>query len=50
MQEMNASLLTLLDDYNALSRRGVIRRDIPDYVTNNLNPRFAIREYQKEGI
>jgi len=47
---MNASLLTLLDDYNALSRRGVIRRDIPDYVAKNLNPRFTIREYQKEAL
>lgn len=47
---MNASLLTLLDDYNALSRRGVIRRDIPGHVVKNLNPRFTIREYQKEAF
>ena len=33
---MNASLLTLLDDYNALSRRNVIRRDIPDYVVKKI--------------
>jgi len=35
---MNAALLTLLDDYNALSWRGVIRRDIFGYVLKNLNP------------
>ena len=35
-----ASELKFLDQYKAL----------PDYIVKNLNPRFAIREYQREAL
>ncbi|HEC93018.1 MAG TPA: hypothetical protein ENI51_08530, partial [Candidatus Atribacteria bacterium] len=40
----------LRKEYDTLSRYGVISKDIPDFITNNLNPAFELREYQKEAI
>ena len=40
----------LRQDYDTLSSRGLISKEIPDYIINNLNPAFKLREYQKEAI
>lgn len=42
--------MSLREDYDALSRRGVISKDIPEFIKDNLNPTFQLREYQKEAI
>ena len=40
----------LRQDYDTLSSRGLISKEIPDYIINNLNPAFELREYQEEAI
>ncbi len=45
--------IDLKRDYDTLSRFNVLkdyRSSIPDYIINNLNPAFELREYQKEAI
>ena len=41
---------TLAKEYDILSKLGYIRKDIPKYITNNLNFRFKLRPYQIEAI
>ena len=41
---------TLSKEYDALSKYGVIKKDIPNYIEDNLNPRFKLRPYQIEAI
>ena len=41
---------TLKQDYDTLSGRGIISKNIPDFIVYNLNSAFALREYQKEAI
>jgi len=41
---------TLRQDYDALSKMGMLNRDIPEYIEENLNSVFKLREYQKEAI
>ena len=42
--------IKLVDELNILSKQKVIAKDIPDFILKNLNPRFPIREYQKEAV
>ncbi len=41
---------SLKETYSVLSEQGLLDVDIPDYITDNLNPLFELREYQKEAI
>jgi len=43
-------MTTLKQDYDTLSSRGIISKEIPDFIISNLNPAFNLREYQKEAI
>ncbi len=43
-------MTTLKQDYDTLSKMGMLNKDIPDYIKDNLNPDFELREYQKEAI
>ncbi len=47
---MIVNMNILRQDYDTLSSRGLISKDIPNYIINNLNPAFELREYQKEAI
>ena len=42
--------MSLREDYNALSRRSILSKEIPEFVEDNLNSAFSLREYQKEAI
>ena len=41
---------SLRETYDVLSEQGMLDLEIPDYIENNLNPEFELREYQKEAI
>jgi len=43
-------MTTLRQDYDALSKMGMLSKDIPKYIEDSLNPAFKLREYQKEAI
>src|SRR3989338_3424093 len=43
-------MTTLKQDYDSLSKMGMLNKGIPKYLQNNLNPTFGLREYQKEAI
>lgn len=43
-------MTTLRQDYDTLSKMGILSKDIPEYIEDNLNPAFELREYQKEAI
>lgn len=38
----------LYDELDAVSRMGFLNKEIPDYLKDNLNPRFELRPYQDE--
>ncbi len=40
----------LSQEYDVLYKRGVIKKEIPKYIEDNLNPRFKLRSYQIEAI
>ncbi|MCX7903011.1 MAG: DEAD/DEAH box helicase family protein [Caloramator sp.] len=40
----------LSQGYDFLSKMGLLKKDIPKYIENNLNPRFKLRPYQIEAI
>ena len=40
----------LTQEYDVLSRMGYLKKDIPKYIEDNLNPRFKLRPYQIEAI
>ena len=40
----------LNQDYDAYSKLGILIKDIPDYIEDNLNPAFKLRDYQREAI
>jgi len=40
----------LSEDFDVLSKNNVFEKEIPDYITENLNPNFELREYQKEAF
>jgi len=37
-------------EYDVLSKMGYLKKDIPKYIEDNLNPRFKLRPYQIEAI
>jgi len=43
-------MTTLKQDYNTLSKLGRLNKVTPEFIIDNLNPAFALREYQKEAI
>jgi len=43
-------MTTLIQDYDALSKMGILDKETPKYIVDNLNPAFKLREYQKEAI
>ncbi|HEC93315.1 MAG TPA: DEAD/DEAH box helicase, partial [Candidatus Atribacteria bacterium] len=43
-------MTTLRQDYDTLSKMGMLSKDIPEYIEDNLNPALKLREYQKEAI
>jgi len=40
----------LSHEYDVLSKMGYLKKDIPKYIEDNLNPRFKLRPYQIEAI
>lgn len=44
------SFQRLSQEYDVLSKMGYLKKDIPKYITVNLNPRFKLRPYQIEAI
>ena len=40
----------LFEEYNSFIKRGFIKKDIPIFVTSNLNQKFSIRPYQVDGF
>lgn len=40
----------LSQEYDVLSKMGYLKKDIPKYIEENLNPRFKLRPYQIEAI
>jgi type III restriction enzyme len=43
-------MTTLKQDYDTLSKMGLLFKDIPEIAEKNLNPSFKLRPYQKEAI
>lgn len=43
-------MTTLKQDYDSLSKMGMLDKDIPDYIQDNLNPTFKLRAYQNKAI
>jgi len=43
-------MTTLRQDYDTLLKLGRLDKEIPEFITHNLNPAFELREYQKEAI
>lgn len=41
---------TLVEKLNSVSEMGFLKKDIPSYILRNLNPRFLLREYQREAL
>ncbi len=40
----------LCDEYDTLSKKGYLKKDVPKYIESNLNPRLKLRSYQTEAI
>jgi len=40
----------LYEQLDSVSQMGFLKKDIPDFVVENLNPVFELREYQKEAF
>lgn len=43
-------MATLREEYDTLSKRGILTKDIPEFIKDNLNPAFELRPYQNEAI
>lgn len=43
-------MVTLREDYDVLSKRGLIHKEVPEYIKDNLNKSFELRPYQIEAI
>jgi len=43
-------MVTLREDYDVLSKRGLIPKEVPEYIKDNLNKSFELRPYQVEAI
>jgi type III restriction enzyme len=42
--------LTLSREYSIISNRGLISRDVPKFIIDNLNSRYELRHYQIEAV
>ena len=40
----------LYETLDAVSQMGFLQKEVPDYITDNLNPAFELRPYQEEAI
>lgn len=40
----------LYEELDAVSKMGFLKKEIPDYLKNNLNPKFELRPYQEEAF
>ncbi len=40
----------LYEQLDGASKMGLLKKEIPDFVADNLNPKFELREYQKEAF
>jgi len=40
----------LYEELNAVSNMGFLKKDTPDYLKDNLNPKFKLRPYQEEAF
>ncbi|MDD5463608.1 MAG: DEAD/DEAH box helicase family protein [Candidatus Moranbacteria bacterium] len=40
----------LYEQLDSVSNMGLLKKDIPDFIVQNLNPKFELREYQKEAF
>jgi len=40
----------LYEQLDSVSKMGFLKKEIPDFMVNNLNPNFELREYQKEAF
>ena len=40
----------LYEELDAVSKMGFLKKEIPDYLKDNLNPRFELRTYQEEAF
>jgi len=38
------------EELDVLSKYGVLKTEMPEVVTANLNPAFPLRDYQKEAL
>jgi type III restriction enzyme len=43
-------MITLKEELDALSKFGVLKIEMPEVITDNLNPAFPLRNYQKEAL
>jgi len=43
-------MTSLKQDYDSLSKLGRLNKTIPNFIKDNLNPSFELREYQEEAI
>ena len=43
-------MTSLKQDYDSISKLGRLNKNIPEFIEDNLNPSFELREYQKEAI
>jgi type III restriction enzyme len=50
MKHMPQTLVEKLNAFSELRGLDELKRNIPNFITNNLNPKFEIREYQKEAL
>ena len=40
----------LYEELDSVSNMGFLKKDIPDHLKNNLNPKFELRPYQEEAF
>ena len=40
----------LVDQFNTISSLGYLEKNLPDFITQNINPKFILRNYQIEAI
>lgn len=40
----------LYEQLDSVSKMGFLKKDIPNFIAGNLNPKFELREYQKEAF
>ena len=40
----------LVDEFNTISNMGMLNKKLPDFISQNINEKFIIRDYQLEAI